>query len=102
MSRELQVKHFQKRCDHTCKLCFAEALEFQEARKGWFVNTDKTVKIAEQDRPVLVFGTRYFAGECLSMLNPSGSPGRVWSAKSISDLQDNIKYTLNQEQPDGH
>lgn len=43
-------------------------------------------------RPVLKLGKRLFAGTHLSMLNPYGYGGPVWSAKTLDGLQFNIYF----------
>ncbi len=55
-----------------------------------FEETGLTVKVDGRFRPVLRLGKRLFAGEHLSMLNPHGFGGHVWSGKDIDELQFNI------------
>lgn len=65
---------------------------------GGFERTDETVKVIMLHegkfqpivRPVLRLGDRLFAGETLSMLNPYGYGGRVWSGRDVDELQHNI------------
>lgn len=60
-----------------------------------FEDSGKTVKLRwlgekPRDLPVLKLGKRLFAGQHLSMLNPHGYGGSVWSAMDIEQLQHNV------------
>lgn len=46
-----------------------------------------------EDRPVLRLGKRLFVGEQLSLLNPYGYGGRVWSGMDLDHLKFNATYS---------
>jgi hypothetical protein len=62
-----------------------------------FEDTKQTVKIAGEERPVLKLGKRLFAGTTLSLVNPHGFGGDVWSAMDM----DTLKYNANLRRHDG-
>lgn len=78
---------------------------FQERNKGMtadnikaqilFEDTGQTMRFGKHNRPVFKLGRvrpRYFVGEMLTVLNPSGAGGRVWSAKNLQDLEYNVHF----------
>jgi hypothetical protein len=58
-----------------------------------FAGTRMTVSIGERVRPVLRLGKRLYAGEFLSMLNPHGYGGNVWSGRTLDQLKHNINQS---------
>ena len=59
-----------------------------------FVDTGRQVRICTGElRPVLRLGDRLFVGETLSVVNPHGFGGRVWSAMD----EDTLLFNANQE-----
>lgn len=91
-TRLQKMSHWQKMCDSNCPICWDEAHAERAERVHWFADTHMQVRVQGKPRPVLRCGARLYAGEDLSMLNPSGAPGRVWSALDIDALQYNIDF----------
>lgn len=56
-----------------------------------FQKTRHQINVLGTDRPVLKLGKRLFVGETLSLVNPNGFGGRVWSAMNL----DLLKYNAN-------
>lgn len=73
----------------------ADGIKAQMKAKVLFEDTGRTVRFGKHDRPVLKLGRvrpRYFVGEMLTMINPSGAGGRVWSARTLQDLEYNVYF----------
>lgn len=72
--------------------------------EGEFKDTGRKIEILFFGKPakvpVLKAGRRFFAGETLTMLNPFGYGGTVWSARTL----DRLAYNANFRGPggDGH
>lgn len=75
--------------------------QFEEV-SGWTVRIEVDGKVVE--RPVLRLGNRIYAGEFLSMLNPHGYGGKVWSALDldIDQLQYNIDFNARRDRGHRH
>lgn len=71
-----------------------------------FSDTGETVRIeiagVWTQRPVLKLDSRLYAGEYLSLLNPNGFGGTVWSGRTREDLQYNIDFIRRQERGRRH
>jgi hypothetical protein len=61
-----------------------------------FIDTGKTINLLLGDavakRPVLMYNNRLYAGTMLSMLNPYGYGGPVWSARTLEQLEYNANF----------
>lgn len=56
-----------------------------------FEDTSEKVRLRSgEERPVLRLGNRFYAGETLSLVNPNGFGGQVWSGSTIELLQGSI------------
>lgn len=66
-----------------------------------FEDTGKPMVLLGQERPVLKLGARLYVGETLSLVNPHGFGGRVWSARTRDQLKYNAHFGRHDER-DGH
>lgn len=58
------------------------------------------ISIGGKDRPVLRLGKRLFAGEQLSIVNPAGYGGRVWSGMDLDHLKFNAAFARGKQHGD--
>jgi hypothetical protein len=88
----LRVLHYQRLCDPaSCELCKLEAEE--KPAKVSFEAAGYSIKVFSYDRPVLRLPAtgRLFVGEKLSLVNPTGVGGQVWSAVDRPRLDATIR-----------